>query len=434
MGGRRVLPLTQLTNLSVYWLGLTAIWAGLDATILPTRLRELVGDDLLGTAIGVITAAGVVMPILVQPTIGAISDHTVSRWGKRKPYIALGAMLDVVFLWALATAQTYLALLLFYVLLQFSSNLAQGPFQGYVPDLVPASQVGRASGLMGLMIVLGQVGGTLIGSLGLILLPPGTPAGQAMFWPTVGLGVLELATALVLIARVHDGPASRGRGSRSWSTIARSAWGRDILAQRSFLWLVVSRLFFLAGTGTIIRFALLYLERSIRMTPAEAGLFINVATVAVVVPTALMVVPAARLSDRYGRKPLIYVACAMGASGLTVVALAPSVAIALPALAIVGIGAGAFLAVDWALMTDIIPRASPGRFMGISNVGTAAAGPLAALSGGIVLDILNDAAGDPGPGPRAAYLVGVAFFLLAALALHPVDATPREDGDTITGP
>jgi len=263
------------------------------------------------------------MPILVQPTIGAISDHTVSRWGKRKPYIVLGAILDVVFLWALATAQTYLALLLFYVLLQFSSNLAQGPFQGYVPDLVPASQVGRASGLMGLMIVLGQVGGTLIGSLGLILLPPGTPAGQAMFWPTVGLGVLELATALVLIARVHDGPASRGRGSRSWSTIARSAWGRDILAQRSFLWLVVSRLFFLAGTGPIIRFALLYLERSIRMTPAEAGLFINVATVAVVVPTALMVVPAARLSDRYGRKPLIYLACAMGASGLTVVALAP---------------------------------------------------------------------------------------------------------------
>ena len=270
------LPLTQLTNLSVYWLGLTAIWAGLDETILPTRLRELVGDDLLGTAIGVITAAGVVMPILVQPTIGAISDHTVSRWGKRKPYIVLGAMLDVVFLWALATAQTYLALLIFYVLLQFSSNLAQGPFQGYVPDLVPASQVGRASGLMGLMIVLGQVGGTLIGSLGLILLPPGTPAGQAMFWPTVGLGILELATALVLIARVHDGPASRGRGSRSWSTIARSAWGRDILAQRSFLWLVVSRLFFLAGTGTIIRFALLYLERSMRMTPAEAGLFINV--------------------------------------------------------------------------------------------------------------------------------------------------------------
>ena len=71
--------------------------------------------------------------------------------------------------------------------------------------------------------------------------------------------------------------------------------------------------------------------------------------------------------------------------------------------------------------------------MGISNVGTAAAGPLAALSGGIVLDILDKAAGDPGPGPRATYLVGVAFFLLAALALHPVDATPREEGDTITG-
>ena len=50
------------------------------------------------------------------------------------------------------------------------------------------------------------------------------------------------------------------------------------------------------------------------------------------------------------------------------------------ALIPVGISAGTFLAVDWALMTDIIPKATSGRYMGISNVATAASGPLARLS------------------------------------------------------
>ena len=93
------------------------------------------------------------MAIIVQPTIGMISDYTVTRWGRRKPYIVIGATLDVVFLIGLALSQTYLMILVFLVLLQFSSNFAQGPFQGYVPDLVPAKQVATASGLMGVMIV-----------------------------------------------------------------------------------------------------------------------------------------------------------------------------------------------------------------------------------------------------------------------------------------
>ena len=80
-----------------------------------------------------------------------ISDYTISRWGRRKPYIAIGATLDVVFLIGIATSKTYFSVVAFLVLLQFSSNFAQGPFQGYVPDLVPQRQVGFASALVGVM-------------------------------------------------------------------------------------------------------------------------------------------------------------------------------------------------------------------------------------------------------------------------------------------
>ncbi len=53
-----------------------------------------------------------------------------------------GRSLDVVFLIGIASSNTLLAIAAFVALLQFSSNFAQGPFQGYVPDLVPAPQVG----------------------------------------------------------------------------------------------------------------------------------------------------------------------------------------------------------------------------------------------------------------------------------------------------
>jgi MFS family permease len=423
--GRPTLPLPwgQLLNLSAYWLGLTAIWAGLDATILPARLTDLVGGLELGRATAVAVTAGVVMPILIQPLTGAVSDYTTSRWGRRKPYIAIGASLDVLFLAALATSNTYIAIVLFYVLLQFSSNFAQGAFQGYLPDLVPSAQVARASGVMGVMIVLGQVAGTVIGSLGLILFP-GEPAQVQMFWPTLGLGIVELVTAVVVLLRVREGPSGNPRTGRSWWSIAWSPWSRETLHERSFVWLVCSRLFFLAGTGAIVRFALYYLERSFGLDDKSAGATIPIALIGVVIPTALVVMPAARLSDRLGRKPIIYLACVCGAVGLSITALAPSIPIAIIGLMVVGAGAGAFLAVDWALMTDIIPKRTSGRYMGISNVGTAMAGPVAAIVGGIAMDAA--ARSDFAASPRAAYAVAAGFFVVAALLLRPVDPTPHD--------
>jgi MFS family permease len=73
-------------------------------------------------------------------------------------------------------------------------------------------------------------------------------------------------------------------------------------------------------------------------------------------------------------------------------------------------------------MTDIIPKASSGRYMGLSNVATASAGVLAVATGGTLMDLVG------GPfGPRAALWLGVALFGLGALLLRPVDERRRED-------
>ena len=83
-----------------------------------------------------------------------------------------------------------------------------------------------------------------------------------------------------------------------------------------------------------------------------------------------------------------------------------------------------FLAVDWALMTDIIPRASAGRYMGLSNVATGSASPLSIAIGGVAIDLSPRPSAD-GAGPRVVFILGVVFFAAAAVTLRPVIEPPR---------
>ncbi|MEX1170246.1 MAG: MFS transporter [Chloroflexota bacterium] len=410
------LPYRELVRLSLYWLGLSSIFAGV-TFILGARLEFdglVPNKDAAGRTLFLLTIGGAVIAMLVQPTIGSISDYTISRWGRRKPYILIGSLLDVVFLIGIAVSQDLIAIAAFVALLQFSSNFAQGPFQGYVPDLVPSPQVGVASALVGMMQILGNVSGYAIAGIAVAL--------DQYALGLIALGVLELVTMLSVVIRVREGPAPKSRGGRPWRAIAAEAWGTDILHERSFLWLVASRLAVLMGGGILANLAVFYLSRSLGMNQEEAGTAFIVIVGLVALGTVVAVIPAARASDRIGRKKVIYVSCAVGAGGFGFVALAPSFPVAIIGAVMFGLSTGIFLAVDWALMTDIIPKASSGRYMGLSNVATASAGVLAVATGGTLMDIVG------GPfGPRAALWLGVALFGVGALLLRPVDERRRED-------
>ena len=94
---------------------------------------------------------------------------------------------------------------------------------------------------------------------------------------------------------------------------------------------------------------------------------------------------------------------------------------------------GMFLAVDWALLSSVVPRISSGRYMGISNVATASAGVLAIGIAGTFMDIVGGPSRDPA-GPRAAMLLGAAWFVTGALLLRQVSeprrpAEPAAAGD-----
>jgi MFS family permease len=416
-----LLPMSQLARISAYWLGLTAIDAAVGLFI-TNRLEfgKLVPKTDVGTTFFLITVVGITIGIILQPTVGYLSDFTVSRWGRRKPYIVFGSLLDLVFLAGIASGNSVVVLAGFFALLQFSTNIARGPFQGYVPDLVAAPQVGLASAMVGLMQVAGNVTGFLIVAISVTL--------DVLPLSLIAVAVVELVTMASVVLKVGKGMPPRPRQGRSWLQIARGAWSTDILQERSYVWLLVSRLLFMTSGALLVNWVVVYLSRAFSMDANEAnGTYIVVLAV-VLVANGIAIIPASRLSDRIGRKPLIWGACAAGLVGAAIVAVAPVVPVALVGAFLFGASQGSFLAVDWALMTDIIPRVSAGRYMGLSNVATGASGPISIAIGGQVLDFVSRA-GYLEMSPRAVFILSVVGFVLAALTLRPV-VEPRRDPKT----
>ena len=344
----------------------------------------------------------------------------MSRWGRRKPYIVAGSLFDLVFLVGIAMGNSVLTLALAVLLLNVSTNTARGPFQGYVPDMVSERQVGLASGLVGLMQVVGNVTGFLMVTVSV--------AFHVMPLSLVGVALVELITMASVVIGVGKGMPPRPRGGKSWVQIAKGAWSTDILKERSFVWLLISRLLFMLAGSLLVNFVIFFLSRAFAMTKEQANAtYIEILAV-VVVANLIVIMPASRLSDRIGRKPVIWAACAVGIAGTAIVASAPAVPFALVGAFLFGASQGTFLAVDWALMTDIIPRVSAGRYMGISNVATGAATPLSTALGGLVLDAITRAGGYE-ISPRVVFTMAIVAFVIAAITLSKV-VEPHRDRKT----
>jgi MFS family permease len=411
------LPIGALLRISLFWLGLTSIDAVVNAAV-QSRIKfdGLAAPGTEGTSLAFVAVLTFIFSVAVQPTVGSISDYASTRWGRRKPFIVFGALFDALFLIGIATANSLMAIAAFVVLLSLSTNIARGPFQGYVPDLVPDRQVGLASALVGLMQVIGNVLGFALASIANVQ----GNVGLAIF----AIAAIEFATMISVVVRVPNGPPPKPRDGRSWLSIAAETWGTDILREKSYIWLLASRFFILMGGASVLNFVFLYLADSHGLTQSQAGGAFLQMLGAATVASLLSIIPASRLSDRIGRKPVIYGCSVLGAIGLALIATAPTVLVATIGAALFGASQGTFLSVDWALMTDIIPKASSGRYMGLSNVVTASSTTVAVIIGGPLIDAVNKSAG-VGAGPRLEVAIGVLYFALGSLALRPVAEPDR---------
>ena len=131
-------------KITILGFALAALWSSLHTIIMPLRLLDFVPEALKNTYLGLLTFAGLILAMAVQPIVGAISDRSGFRWGRRRPYILLGTIMAILFLPGIGLCGSYVAIFVIFCLLQISSNTAQAPYQAFIPDLVPEGKRGAA--------------------------------------------------------------------------------------------------------------------------------------------------------------------------------------------------------------------------------------------------------------------------------------------------
>ena len=141
-------------TINLFWLGLNIRNTALGSIFMPYLVGIFAPETIKNTALGGMRSAGLVIAMLVQPAAGMLSDRSTSRFGRRRPFILVGALFDCLFLLAIALSQNYWALLIAILLIQFSSNVSHGPLQGLIPDLVPEDQRSHASAVKSIMELL----------------------------------------------------------------------------------------------------------------------------------------------------------------------------------------------------------------------------------------------------------------------------------------
>ena len=120
--------------INVYWLGLAFMWNCIHPLLLPVLLLTFT-DKAKNTAYGMLTFAGLLIAMVIQPLSGTLSDRTRHRLGRRRPWIILGTLAGIAFLWIMIVAGRLWIVAIGYFGLQFCSNLAHGAAQGLIPDL-----------------------------------------------------------------------------------------------------------------------------------------------------------------------------------------------------------------------------------------------------------------------------------------------------------
>ena len=398
-----------LARISLFWLGLSTVWAGLNVIYLPDRVETLVGSANKGTFLGLLVSTGLVVAIIVQPLMGAVSDRTTARWGRRKPFMLLGSLVSALFLLLMAAVSTYALLFAVVILLQISANSAHGPYQGIIPDLVPRNQRGRASGFFGLANQIGILLGALVAGQ---FLDRGQP-GNYLF---VAAGVLVFV-AVVSALTIREEPLTEKPEFAGVLSEFRTRLA-ELRSRPGFAWILLSRLFFFMGLLAADQILLFFIEERLGLEE-NSGLYVTMALAVLIVVAGAFTVPAGWMSDRIDRRRLVFTACGVGVLASLTLLFATNIPMLLVSFALLGAAVGIFVSSDWALAIDLMPDPrAPGLYMGLTNLATGGGDALASLSAGVVLDTFNRM--QPLMGYTAVFTMMAGFFVLSAAIILKV--------------
>ncbi|MFF2242563.1 MFS transporter [Arthrobacter sp. NPDC058130] len=337
--------------------------------------------------LALVTGAGAAVSLVANPLFGAFSDRTTSRRGRRVPWVVFGAVLGAAALIALAGAPGIAAMTLLWCLVQAGCNGAYAAITAAIPDRVPVPQRGMVGGLA----AMGQTAGILAGAV-----IAAAVAGNFAVGYFVCAAAL-LAGVVLYYFKNDDVPLpAQARPPFSLAGFLRGFW---ISPARypDFAWAWLTRLLVNIGNHMVTLYLLFFLNDAVRLRDTEGiepavGVLILTGLYAVMVIVTSVV--GGRLSDRMGRrKPLVIISSAVIAVASLILAFAPTWPGALIGASVLGIGFGCYLAVDFALITQVLPTAlNRGKDLGVINIANSLpqvlapliAYPFVALWGGYV--------------------------------------------------
>lgn len=405
------LDIKSLITINVYWIGLSFMWNSLHPIILPAILLYLVPEDLKNTYLGMLTFVGLILAMIIQPISGAASDTWQSRWGRRRPLALVGTLLDFIFLALLAWSGNIVIVIVGYIGLQIVSNIAHGPMQGLIPDMVPEDQMGAASGLKNLM----DMGGLIVASLaaGNLLSPNDRYPTTIMI---VVMAVLALSTAITFIFTKEKPTSEQAKNQNRISF--KEIFRVDFTGNQNYFRLIASRFLFLIGIYGVQTFAQ-YFIRDVMQAPNPIQ-----ATGDLMAALALSLVACSLiggwLSDRIGARKVVAIASVIAAAGSFLLILTKDLATMTLYASVLGAGIGFYLTSNWAFASKLAPKAEAGKFLGLTNLATAGASAISKLAG-IPIDIANHASPGKFLGYYGLFFFGGLFALLSMILLFRVD-------------
>lgn len=406
---RRVGPgwiaLVSLANLAV----MVGFYGPLQV-LLPDQVQEIAGPAGKVAALGWVTGLGAAAAMIAQPVVGALSDRTTSRLGRRHPWTLGGAVTGAVALALLAGQRTIAGVIICWCVAQAGLNAVQAAITAAVPDQVPVRQRGVASGWVSLQQTLGVVVGVALVSM--------LVTGNAGY---VAVAVVALALAVPFVFTRAPRLDREDRPPFGWAGFARSFW---VSPRRypDFAWAWVTRFLVMLANSMAILYLLYFLRDKVgysRLFPgqtAEDGLFILILAYAAGV--LLSAVAGGMISDRTGRrKPLVTVSGLIMAVPAVMLAVWPTWTVTLVGAVLLGIGFGAYLGIDLALVTQVLPsEAGHAKDLGIINI--ASAGPQV-LAPAIAAPIVGSLGGYP-----ALYVTVAVICVLGSVLVWRIRSVP----------
>ncbi|TGN65373.1 MFS transporter [Nocardioides eburneiflavus] len=372
---------------------------------LALKVRDLVGADAAPGNLALVAGTGSLLSIIANPVFGRLSDRTTSRWGMRRPWMVTGVAVGALGTMVVATAQNVGTVLVGWCLCQIFFNATLAAQTAILADQVPTGQRGVVSGVLGLAVPAASVTGTYL----VQLLDHST---LLMFAVPCAVGG---AAVLLFVWRLPDRRLDE-TDKPPWSL--RELAATFYVSPRSnpdFAWAFLSRFLLVTAYAFLVTFQTFFLLEQVGSTEDEVPRQVYLGTVAQSVALVTIAPIAGRISDRVGRRKVFVIAAAViYACALFVIAGSTSVDGYLVGMAIGGVGFGIYIAIDLALVVDVLTDPhTAAKDLGVLNIAGALPFALApAVAPGLL------ALGD---GSYAVlYAVAGACALGGALAVAPI--------------